>query len=65
VLKEIPEIVTFHGITDVMGLLVYVKTPSMPRVHEIRESKGSNSEIPEMKAHVVSEWINNRGDANR
>ena len=64
VFKQIPEIVTCHGITGDMDLLVYVKTPSMQRLHEIREFIDDNAEILKMKTHVVmSEWINNRGDS--
>ncbi len=60
IFREIPEIVTCHGITGDMDLLVFVKAPSMQRLHEIREFIDSNSSIVKMKTHVVmSEWINN------
>ncbi len=60
IFNQIPEIVTCHGITGDMDLLVFVKAPSMQRLHEIREFIDSNSKILKMKTHVVmSEWINN------
>jgi DNA-binding Lrp family transcriptional regulator len=60
VFKKIPEIVTCHGITGDMDLLVFVKASSMQRLHEIREYIDSRSDISKMKTHVVmSEWINN------
>jgi len=63
VFKDIPEIITCHGITGDMDLLVFVKAPSMQRLHQIREYIDTNSKISKMKTHVVmSEWINNRGD---
>ncbi|EPJ45076.1 MAG: AsnC family transcriptional regulator [Osedax symbiont Rs2] len=63
VFNTIPEIVTCHGITGDMDLLVFVKAQSMQRLHEIREYIDSHSDISRMKTHVVmSEWINNHGD---
>jgi DNA-binding Lrp family transcriptional regulator len=60
IFNRIPEIITCHGITGDMDLLVFVKAPSMQRLHEIREFIDSSSKIVKMKTHVVmSEWINN------
>lgn len=59
--KTIPEVVTCHGITGDMDLLVYVKAPNMKRIHEIRESLDREESIIKIKTHVVmSEWIDNR-----
>lgn len=62
VFNQMPEVVTCHGITGDMDLLLFVKAPSMQRLHEIREYIDSNDSIAKIKTHVVmSEWINNRG----
>lgn len=62
VFKKIPEIVTCHSITGNMDLLLFVKAPSMQRLHEIREYVESHSDISKMKTHVVmNEWINTLG----
>ena len=56
--RKIPEVVTCHGITGDMDLLVFVKAPSMQRIHEIREHFDCMDEIVKIKTHVVmSEWI--------
>ncbi len=61
VFYAIPEVVTCHGISGDMDLLVFVKTPSMRRLHEIREYIDTHTEIVKIKTHVVmSEWINNQ-----
>jgi DNA-binding Lrp family transcriptional regulator len=61
VFKKIPEIVTCHGITGDMDLLVFVKASSMQRLHEIREYIDISSDISKMKTHVVmSECRNNQ-----
>ncbi|MCL1075695.1 Lrp/AsnC family transcriptional regulator [Shewanella dokdonensis] len=61
--QAVPEVVTCHGISGEMDLLVYVKTPSMQRLHEIHEAIESHPAICKIKTHVVmSEWINNRPD---
>jgi len=58
--KAIPEIVTCHGISGDMDLLVFVKAPSMRRIHEIREHFDGLEDITKIKTHVVmSEWIDN------
>ncbi|GLX76960.1 AsnC family transcriptional regulator [Thalassotalea insulae] len=60
VFYEIPEVVTCHGITGDMDLLVYVKASSMKRIHEIREGLDCLPDIIKIKTHVVmSEWIDN------
>jgi len=57
---NIPEVVTCNGITGDMDLLVFVKAPSMRRIHEIREFLDRQENIIKIKTHVVmSEWINN------
>lgn len=57
----IPEVVTCHGITGDMDLLVFVKAANMQRVHEIREMLDTNEDVIKIKTHVVmSEWIDNR-----
>ncbi len=62
IFHEIPEVITCHGITGDMDLLVYVKAKSMRRLHEIRELFDGNPDIVRIKTHVVmSEWINNLG----
>ncbi|RYV02933.1 AsnC family transcriptional regulator [Shewanella sp. OPT22] len=62
IFHEIPEVITCHGITGDMDLLVYVKAKSMRRLHEIRELFDGNPDILRIKTHVVmSEWINNLG----
>ncbi|MCL2917196.1 MULTISPECIES: Lrp/AsnC family transcriptional regulator [Shewanella] len=60
VFHAIPEVLTCHGISGDMDLLVYVHAPSMRRLHEIREYIDTHTEIVKIKTHVVmSEWINN------
>lgn len=59
--KTIPEVITCHGITGDMDLLVFVKADSMRRIHEIREQLDSLNDIVKIKTHVVmSEWLDNR-----
>ena len=59
--RQIPEVVTCHGITGDMDLLVFVKADSMRRIHEIREKLDALGEIVKIKTHVVmSEWLENR-----
>lgn len=58
VIKKIPEVITCHGITGDMDLLVFVRANSMQRIHEIRESLDATIDIVKIKTHVVmSEWI--------
>ena len=53
---------TCHGISGEMDLLVYVKTESMQRLHEIRELLDAELDVIKIRTHVVmSEWINNLG----
>lgn len=62
--RAIPEVVTCHGISGDMDLLVFVEAPSMRRIHEIREHFDSMEDIIKIKTHVVmSEWIDNRWPA--
>lgn len=57
----IPEIVTCHGITGEMDLLIYMKAHSMKRLHEIREYIENRVDIVKIKTHVVmTEWIDNK-----
>lgn len=59
--RQIPEVVTCHGISGDMDLLVFVKAESMRRIHEIREYLDSMGEIIKIKTHVVmSEWLDNK-----
>jgi len=59
--RQIPEVVTCHGISGDMDLLVFVRADSMRRIHEIREQFDSMGEIVKIKTHVVmSEWLDNR-----
>ena len=59
--RQIPEVITCHGITGDMDLLVFVKADSMRRIHEIREELDSLGEIVKIKTHVVmSEWLDNK-----
>ena len=61
VFQAIPEVVTCRGVTGDMDLLVYIKAPSMQRLHQIREELDSHPDIIKIKTHVVlSEWINNQ-----
>jgi len=63
IFSQMPEIITCHGITGDMDLLLFVKTASMQRLHEIREFIDAHDSIAKIKTHVVmSEWINNRGE---
>ncbi|AQS35520.1 transcriptional regulator, AsnC family [Shewanella psychrophila] len=63
VFHAIPEVITCRGITGDMDLLVYVRAPSMKRLHEIREFIDAQTDIIKIKTHVVmSEWIDNRGE---
>ena len=63
VFNQMPEVITCHGITGDMDLLMFVKAPSMQSLHEIREYIDAHDSIAKVKTHVVmSEWINNRGD---
>jgi len=58
---SIPEVVTCHGISGDMDLLVFVKADNMRRIHEIREKFDAMEDIVKIKTHVVmSEWIDNR-----
>ena len=58
---SIPEVVTCHGISGDMDLLVFVKADNMRRIHEIREKFDGMEDIVKIKTHVVmSEWIDNR-----
>lgn len=59
--RQIPEVVTCHGISGDKDLLVFVKAESMRRIHEIREQLDGMGEILKIKTHVVmSEWLDNR-----
>ena len=61
IFKSIPEVITCNGITGDMDLLVFVKAPSMRRIHQIRELLDLQPDIVKIKTHVVmSEWIDNR-----
>lgn len=61
IFNKIPEVIICHGITGDMDLLVYVKAPSMQRIHQIREYLDQQEAIVKIKTHVVmSEWIDNR-----
>lgn len=63
VFQAIPEVITCRSISGDMDLLVYVQTPSMRRLHEIREYIDAHSDITKIKTHIVmSEWINNLGE---
>lgn len=58
--RALSEVVTCHGISGDMDLLVFVKAPSMRRIHEIREYFDAMDDIVKIKTHVVmSEWIDN------
>lgn len=59
--RQIPEVVTCHGISGDMDLLVFIKADSMRRIHQIREQLDGMGEIIKIKTHVVmSEWLDNR-----
>lgn len=59
--RENPEIITCHGISGDMDLMVYVKADSMRRIHEIRETMDGLDDIVKIRTHVVmSEWIDIR-----
>lgn len=59
--RQIPEVVTCHGISGDMDLLVFIKADSMRRIHKIREQLDGMGEIIKIKTHVVmSEWLDNR-----
>ena len=61
IIREIPEVITCHGITGDMDLLVFVNALSMKRIHEIREYLDNQEFIIKIKTHVVMrEWIDNR-----
>lgn len=61
IFHQFPEVITCHGITGDMDLLVYVKADNMRRIHEIREFLDHQDDIIKIKTHVVmSEWIDNR-----
>lgn len=58
---RIPEVVTCHGISGEMDIMVFVEAESMQRLREIREFVDEHRDIVAMKTHVVmSEWVNNR-----
>ncbi|MBM7072790.1 Lrp/AsnC family transcriptional regulator [Shewanella sp. 202IG2-18] len=62
IFQEVPEVITCHGISGDMDLLVFIKAKSMRRLHEIRELFDGTPDIVKIKTHVVmSEWINNLG----
>lgn len=66
IFKQFPEVVTCHGITGDMDLLVFVKAASMQRIHEIREFLDCQPDIVKIKTHVVmSEWIDNKCSESR
>lgn len=59
--RQIPEVITCHGISGDMDLLVFIKADSMRRIHQIREQLDGMGEIVKIKTHVVmSEWLDNR-----
>ena len=61
IFRKFPEVITCHGITGDMDLLVYVRAENMRRIHEIREFLDSQDDIIKIKTHVVmSEWIDNK-----
>lgn len=58
VFRQIPEVQNCHGITGETDLMVFLRTPSMQRLHEIREFLDSHPDMTRVKTHVVmSEWI--------
>lgn len=58
--RQFPEVITCHGISGDMDLIVHVKAANMTRIHEIREYLDHQADIVKIKTHVVmSEWINN------
>ncbi|MCH1919568.1 Lrp/AsnC family transcriptional regulator [Shewanella sp. A3A] len=58
--RAIPEIITCHGISGDMDLLIYVNVPTMQRLHKVREAIDAHPAVSKIKTHVVmSEWINN------
>ncbi|WP_028763652.1 Lrp/AsnC family transcriptional regulator [Shewanella colwelliana] len=60
IFQEINEVVTCRGVSGEMDLLVYVKTNSMKRLHEIHEFIEGQNDITTITTHIVmSEWINN------
>lgn len=60
IFRQFPEVITCHGITGDMDLLVFVKADSMQKIHHIREFLDNQEDILKIKTHVVmSEWIDN------
>lgn len=58
--RQFPEVITCHGISGEMDLIVHIKADNMNRVHELREYLDCQEDIVKIKTHVVmSEWINN------
>jgi len=58
---KIPEVISCHGITGDVDLMVFVRAESMQRIHEIREMLDANLKFTKIKTHVVmSEWIANK-----
>lgn len=55
---KIPEVVSCHGISGNIDLLVFISAQSMQRLHEIREQMDKLPEIDSLKTHIVlSEWL--------
>ncbi|QIR15879.1 Lrp/AsnC family transcriptional regulator [Shewanella aestuarii] len=54
VFHTIPEIISCHGITGEMDLLVYVRCESMQRLHEIREHIDAQDDIIKVNSPATS-----------
>ncbi|SDJ03016.1 DNA-binding transcriptional regulator, Lrp family [Ferrimonas sediminum] len=57
-IRQIPEVITCHGISGHIDLLVFVKMDSMQRLHEIRAELDALPTVVKITTHVVmNEWL--------
>lgn len=58
VIRQIPEVMSCHGISGHIDLLVFVKMDSMQRLHEIRAEINELPSVVKITTHVVmNEWL--------
>ncbi len=58
--RAIPEVKLCQGVSGSIDMLVYIQTPNIQRLHEIRDRLAGMEEIQRIKTHIVlTEWINN------
>ncbi|TKB56636.1 Lrp/AsnC family transcriptional regulator [Ferrimonas aestuarii] len=57
-IAQIPEVLTCHGISGHVDLLVFAKMASMQRLHEVRAEIDALPSVRKITTHVVmNEWL--------